>query len=151
MISHLHVTSLSHLHCQLDFDWRFDLFFPWIYDIAHDCILRAASRISEWRTASKVVPRSYSDTTSSWWRTRTSRGACSSWSRAPSSLVLPYFSELPHPGDPAASRPCFWWRTRDRLRRLLRNRRYFYLCMVFSSRRWSLLLVARPDPLTASQ
>jgi hypothetical protein len=27
MIAHIHVTSLSHLHCQLDFDWRSDLFF----------------------------------------------------------------------------------------------------------------------------
>ncbi len=151
MIAHLHVTSLSHLHCQLDFDWRSDLFFSlnlWRRARLH---LTAASRINEWRTTSGVVPRSYSNTTSLWWRTRTLRGACSSWSRAPSSLVLPYFSELPHLGDLAASRPCFWWRTRDRLRRLLRNRRYFYLRMVFSSRRWSLLLVARPDPSIASQ
>jgi hypothetical protein len=49
------------------------------------------------------------------------RSVCSSWSRTSSSLVLSYFSELPHPGDLVVSRPRFWWRTRDRLWRLLRN------------------------------
>jgi hypothetical protein len=152
MIAHLNVTSLSHLHCPFDFDWRSDFFsFLRIYGVAHDHILRAASRIGEWRTASRVVSRSHSNTTSSWWRTRTSRGARLSWSRTPSSLVLSYFSELPHPSDLAASRPHFWWRTQNRLRRLLRNWRYFYLRMVFISRRWSLSLVARPDSSTVSQ
>jgi hypothetical protein len=152
MIAHLNVTSLSHLHCQFDFDWRSDFFsFAWIYGVAHDHILRAASRTSEWRTASRVVSKSYPNTTSSWWRTRTSIGVCSSWSRTPSSLVLSYFFELPHPGDLVVSRPRFWWRIRDCLRRLLRNWRYFYLRMVFSSRCWSLSLVARPNSSTDSQ
>jgi hypothetical protein len=35
--------------------------------------------------------------------------------------------------------------------RLLRNWRYFYLHLVFSSQRWSLSLVARTDSSTASQ
>jgi hypothetical protein len=39
------------------------------------------------------------------------RGACSSWSWTPLSLVLSYFSKLSHLGDFVASRPCFWWRT----------------------------------------
>jgi len=129
--------------------WPFS--FPWMYGVAHDHVLLAASCTSEWKTAFGVVPRSYPDIASSWWRTWTSRSACSSWSWTPSSLVLSYFSELSHPGDPAASRPHFWWRTWDRLQRLLRNWTYFYLHMVFSSRRWSLLLVARPDPSTTSQ
>ncbi len=151
MIMHLNVTSPSHLHCQFDFDWRSNLFFLclklWRHAWSH---LTAASRTSEWRTASRVVSRSYLNTASSKWRTRTSRSACSSWSRTSSSLVLSYFSELPHPGDLAANRPRFWWRTRNRLWRLLRNWRYFYLRMVFSSRRWSLSLVARSDSSTAS-
>jgi hypothetical protein len=28
MIAHLNVTSVSHLHCQIDFDWRSNLFLP---------------------------------------------------------------------------------------------------------------------------
>ncbi len=126
-------------------------FLPCNHGVAHNHFLRAARRTSEWRTASGVVSRSYSNRASSWWRTRTSRSACSSWSRTPSSLVLSYFPELSHHGDLAANRPRCWRRTRDRLRRLLQNWRYFYLCMVFSSRRWSLSLVARPNPSTASQ
>jgi len=152
MITHLNVTSPSHLHCQIDFDWRSDFFsFPWNYGIAHGHILRAVSRTSEWRTASGVIFRSYPNTSSSWWRTQTSRGACSFWSRISSSLVLSYFSELSHLGDLTVSQPRFWWRTRDRLWKLLRNWRYFYLRMVFSSRHWSLSLVARSDSSTASQ
>ncbi len=152
MTVHLNVTSLSHLHCQLDFDWRSDLFsFPWNYGVAHGHLLWVANRTSEWRIASRVVSRSYPNTTSSWWRTRTSRGARSSWSRTSSSLVLSYFAELSHPSDLAISQPRFWWRTQDHLWRLLRNWRYFYLHLVFSSQRWSLSLVARTDSSTASQ
>jgi len=110
--------------------------FAWNYGVAHGHILRAASRTSERRTASKVVSRFYPNIASSKWRTRTSRNACSSWSRTSLSLVLWYFSKLPHHGDLAASRPRFWWWIQDRLWRLLRNWRYFYLCMVFSSRCW---------------
>jgi hypothetical protein len=40
--------------------------------------------------------------------------------------------------------PCFRWRTRNCLWRLLWNRRHFYLRLVFNSRRWTLSLVARP-------
>jgi hypothetical protein len=35
----------------------------------------------------------------------------SSWSWTPSSSVLSYFVELPHPGDLVTSRPYFRWRT----------------------------------------
>jgi hypothetical protein len=72
------------------------------------------------------------------------------WSWTPSSLVLSYFSELSHFGDLVVSQPCFWWRTWNRLWRFLQNWRYFYLCMVFSSWRWTLLLVARSDLSTTS-
>jgi hypothetical protein len=60
-------------------------------------------------------------------------------------LVLSYFAKLPHPGDLIISWPRFWWRTWNYLRRLLWNRRHFYLRLVFSSRRWTLSLVARFD------
>jgi hypothetical protein len=66
------------------------------------------------------------------------------------SLVLPYFAKLPHPGDLVTSRPRFRWWTWNCLWRLLWNRRHFYLHMVFSSRRWTLSLVVRPDSLTTS-
>jgi len=152
MVAHLNVTSPSHLHCQFDFDWRSNLFsFAWNYGVMHGHILRVVSRTNEWRTTSRVVSRSYPNTASSRWKTRTSRSACSSWSQTSSSLVLSYFSELPHLGDLAASWSRFWWRTQDRLWRLLRNWKYFYLRMVFSSPRWSLSLVARSDSSIASQ
>jgi len=134
--------------------WLKISFFPFLpcnYGVAYNHVPRAVNRTSEWRTASGVVSRSYLDITSSWWRTWTSRGASSSWSGAPPSLVLSHFFELPHPGDLAAGRPRFWWWTRDRLWRLLRNQRYLYLRMVFSPRRWSLPLVTRSDSSTTSQ
>jgi hypothetical protein len=99
--------------------WPFSL--PWNYGVAHGHILRVASYSSEWRTTSGVVSRSYPNTTSSWWRTRTSRGACSFWSRTSLSMVLSYFSELSHLGDLPASWPRFWWWTWDRLWKLLQN------------------------------
>ncbi len=86
--------------------WPFSFF--WNYGVAHGHILRVASRTSEWKIAFGVIFRSYFNTTSSWWRTQTSRGACSSWSWTPSNLVLSYFFELSQPDDLAASRPCFW-------------------------------------------
>jgi hypothetical protein len=128
--------------------WFFS--FPWNHGVAHGHILRAPSHSSEWRTASGIISRSDLNITSSWWRTQTLRSARSSWSWTPSSLVLSYFSELSHFGDFVASRPRFWWQTLNRLRRLVRNWRYFYLCMVFSSWRWTLPLVARSDSSTTS-
>jgi hypothetical protein len=60
----------------------------WNYGIAHGHILRARSRTSKWRIAFKIISRFDPNITSSWWRTRTLRGACSFWSRTPSNLIL---------------------------------------------------------------
>jgi hypothetical protein len=76
---------------------------PWNYGIAHGHLLRARGRISEWRTASGIISRFDLNISSLWWRTRTSRGVCSSWNWTPSSLVLSYFSELSCPGDLVAN------------------------------------------------
>jgi hypothetical protein len=54
--------------------WFFS--FPWNYGFAHGHILRALSRTSEWRTASEIIFGFDLNTTSSWWRTWNSRGAC---------------------------------------------------------------------------
>jgi hypothetical protein len=140
---------LPHLHYQFDFVEDLSSF-PCTYGVTHGHLLRALSHISEWRTAFGVIFRFDPNVTSSWRRTQTSRGARSSWSWTPSSLVLSYFAKLPHPGDLVTSRPCFRWRTWNYLWRLLWNRRHFYLRLVFSSRRWTLLLVARLDSSTTS-
>ncbi len=55
----------------------------------------------------RVIFRFDLNVASLWWRTRTSRGARSSWSWTPSSLVLLYFTKLPHPGDLVTSQPAF--------------------------------------------
>jgi len=138
-----------HLHCR--FDFVEDLFvFPWNYGIVHCHILRAPSRISKWRTIFRVIFRFDPNATSLWQRTQTSKGVCSSWSWTPSNLVLSYFTELSHLGDLVTSRPCFRWWTRNCLWRLLRNQRHFYLRLVFSFRRWTLLLVMQLDSSIAS-
>ncbi len=141
--------NLPHLHCW--FDFVEDLYsLPCNHGVVHSHLLRAPNHSSEWRTAFGVIFRFDPNTTSSQWRTRTSRSACSSWSWTPSSLVLPYFAKLPHPGDLATSWPRFRWRTRNCLWRLLWNRRHFYLRMVFNSRRWTLSLATRSDSSTTS-
>ncbi len=126
------------------------LSFPWNYGIAHGHILRVVSRTSEWRITSEIIFRFYPNIASLWRRTRTSKGACSSWSWTPLSLVLSHFSELSHPGDLAANRPRFRWQTWNRWWRLLRNWKYFYLRMVFNSRRCTLSSVAQSNSSTAS-
>ncbi len=123
---------------------------PWNYGITHGHILRAPSHTSEWRIAFEIIFRFDPNVASSWWRTQTSRGAHLSWSRTPSSLVLSYFPKLSHPRDLVANQPRFWWWIWNRLWRLLQKWRQLYLCMVFSSWRWTLLLVARFDSLTTS-
>jgi hypothetical protein len=123
---------------------------PWNHGVAHGHILWAPNHSSKWRVAYGVISRSDPNVTSSWWRTWTLRSVRSSWSWTPLSLILSYFSELSHFGDLVASRPRFWWWTWNRLRRLIWNRRYFYLYMVFSSWRWTLSLVARSDSSTTS-
>jgi hypothetical protein len=69
--------------------WFFS--FPWNYGVIHGHVLRAPSCTSEWIITSQIFKFDI-DITSSWWRSRTSRGACSSWSWTPSSLVPLYFS-----------------------------------------------------------
>jgi hypothetical protein len=97
------------------------LFSPWNYDVAHGHILWASNRTNEWRTASEVISRFDLKETSSWWKTWNSRGARLFWSWTPSNLELSYFSKLSHPGDFIASRPYLWWRTWNRLWKLLQN------------------------------
>jgi hypothetical protein len=80
---------------------------PWNYGVTHGHILQVASHTSEWRIAFRIISRSYPNTASSRWRTRTSRSVCSSWSWTPSSLVLSYFSELSHLRNLATSQPRF--------------------------------------------
>jgi hypothetical protein len=84
---------------------------PWNYGVAHGHILQALSRTSEWKTAFGVISRFDLNATSSWWRTRTLKGARSFWNWTPSSLVLSYFSEFLHLGDLVANRPRFRWQT----------------------------------------
>ncbi len=79
------------------------LFFPWNYGIMYGHVLQASSCVSEWRVGPGVVFRSNVDATSLWWKTRIARGAWSFWNWFPSSLVLPHFPELSHPGDFVAS------------------------------------------------
>jgi hypothetical protein len=148
-ITYLDVTSPPHLHCQFDFVEDLSSLL-WNYGVAHCHILWPPSRISEWRTAFEVIFRFAPNVASSSWRTRTLRGACLSWSWTPLNLVLSYFAKLPHLSDLVTSWPCFRWWTWNCLWRLLWNRRHFYLCLVFSSRCWTLLLVAWSDSSTAS-
>jgi hypothetical protein len=82
--------------------------------------LTASSYINEWRISSKNISRFDIDTTSSWWRSWTSRGACSSWSSTPSSLVISHLFKPLHLSDLIASRPYFWRWTWNCLWRLLR-------------------------------
>jgi hypothetical protein len=97
--------------------WLFSSF--WNYGITHGHILRAPSRTSEWRITFGIISRFDPNATSSWWKTWTSRGACSSWSRTPSHLILLYFSKFSHLSDLIASQPRFWWRIWNCLWRLL--------------------------------
>jgi len=140
----------SHLHYQFDFVEDLS-FLPCTYGVAHGHLLQAPSHTSEWRTAFGVIFRFDPNAASLWQRIRTSRGARSSWSWTPSSLVLSYFAKLPHLGDLVTSRPYFRWRTRNCLWRLLWNQRHFYLRLVFSFWHWTLSLVAQPDSSTTSQ
>jgi hypothetical protein len=126
------------------------LSFPWNYGVVHGHHLRTPSRTSKWRTTFGVTSGFNLNVTSSWWRTWNSKGACLSWRWTPSSLILSYFFELSHLGDLVASWPYFWWRTWNRLWRLLWNWKYSYLCMVFSSRHWTLSLVVWFDSSTPS-
>ncbi len=141
--------SLIHLHCNLIFVEDISSL-PCKHGVAHGHLLRAPSRTSEWRTAFGIIFRFDSNAASLWRRTRTLRGAHSSRSWTPLSLVLSHFAKLPHLSDLVTSRSCFRWRTRNRLWRLLWNQRHFYLHLVFSSRRWTLSLVAWSDSLTTS-
>jgi hypothetical protein len=143
------VTGPPHICC------RFGLvedpfFFAWDYGVTHGHVLRASSCTCEWKASPIIIFRFYVDATSSWWRPRTARGACPSWSRSSLSLVLSHFSKLSHLNDFVASRPCFWWWTWNRLWRLLWNWRHLHFYMVLNSQRWTLSLIARSDSLTTS-
>ncbi len=124
--------------------------FLWNYGVAYGHVLWASSCTSEWRINFEVIFRFDVDITSSWWRPWTAKGACPSWSRSSSSLVLSHFSELSHLGDFVTSWPRFWWWTWNRLWRLLWDWRHLHLCMVFNSRHWTLSLVAWFDFPTTS-
>jgi len=57
-----------------------DLFsFPWNYGVTYGHVLRTSNCRSEWRTDSKVISKFDIDAVSSWWKSRTMRGAHSSW------------------------------------------------------------------------
>ncbi len=89
--------------------WFFS--FLWNYGVTYSHVLRAPSCTSEWRTIFGIIFRFDIDATSSWWRSRTSKGARSFWNWTLSSLVLSYFFELSHLGDFVTSWPYFWWWT----------------------------------------
>jgi hypothetical protein len=67
---------------------KISLIFPWSYGVVHGHILRASSCTNEWKVGPRIIFGFNVDATSSWWRPRTERGARSSWSQSPSSLVL---------------------------------------------------------------
>ncbi len=95
-------------HSSSSWFWLKIFLFPWIHGIAHERILWASRHISEWRIASKIIPKFDIDAPSLWWRSRTAKGVPLSWSRTLSNLVLSHFSKLSHLGDFVASQPCFW-------------------------------------------
>jgi hypothetical protein len=76
--AHLDVTSPPHLI--VDLILIKDLFsFPWNHGIMYGHILRASNCTNEQRIAFGIISRSDPNIASSWWRSWTSRGACSSW------------------------------------------------------------------------
>jgi hypothetical protein len=109
------------------------LYFPWNYGVAYGHILQALSCANEWKTNFGIIFRFDVDTTSSWWKPRTTKGARSSWSQSPLSLVLSHFFKLSHFGAFVANRPRFWWWTWNHLWRLLQDWQHFHLRMVFNS------------------
>ncbi len=139
MIMHFDVTSPTHIHCWFDLVENLFLF-SWNYGVAYGHVLRASSCANEWRVGLGVIFSFDVDATSSWWKTRTMKGVRLSWSRFP--LVVSHFPELSHLGDFVVSQPRFWWWTQNRLWRLLWDWKHLHICMVFNSRRWTLLLVA---------
>ncbi len=142
------VTSPPHIHYQFDYVKDFSSL-PWNYSVMHGHILWAPSPASEWRAGPKVILRFNVDTTSSWWRPCTVKGACSSWSQSPSSLVLSHFSKLLHPCDFVTSWPHFRQQTCNCLWRLLQDQRHLHFRLVFSSWRWTLSLAVRSNSSTA--
>ncbi len=116
-------------------------FFAWDYGVTHGHVLQASNCANEWRVNPRIIFKFNIDVTSSWWKPRTARSVCPSWSRSLSSLVLLHFSELSHRSDFVAGQPCFWWWTWNRLWKLLWDWRHLHFRMVFNSRRWTLSLV----------
>ncbi len=95
----------SSTHSSLSWFWSKIFSFPWIHDVVHDHVLLALNHVNEWKTALGVIPRLDINMTSSWWKSRTTRSAPSSWvkplqawyyciSLNSHSLVLLHFFEL---------------------------------------------------------
>ncbi len=88
---HIDVTNPPHIHCWFDFDW---IFFSLSLKLWR-CILPRFIGIrlqSEWRVISIVIFKFDIDVTSLWWKSQTSKSACSSWSWTLSNLVLSHLS-----------------------------------------------------------
>jgi hypothetical protein len=81
--------------------------FPWNYGVVYGHVLWASSCTNEWRITSIVISKFNIDTTSSWWKSRTMRGVCSSWSWTLSNLILSHFSKHSHLNDFVTSWPHF--------------------------------------------
>jgi len=93
------VTSPPHIRCRFGLVEDPIFFFTWNYCITHGHDLRASNSTSEWKAGPKIIFRFDVDTTSSWWKPRTTTSARPSWSRPPSSLVISHFSKLSHLSD----------------------------------------------------
>ncbi len=140
---HLDVTSPPHLITDLILIKDF-FSFPWNHGVTYGHIVWASSCINEWKTAFGVISKFDPDATSLRWRSRTKRCAFVLKLNPFELSIIVFFWTLT-PGHLVASWPRFWWWTWNRMWRLLRNKRYFYLRMVFSSQRWTLSLVARSN------
>jgi len=90
--------NYPHLHYRFDFFEDFSSL-AWNYGVVIVTFYGPQSRTSEWRTTFGVIFRFDLNATSLWRRTQTSKGVSLSWNWTPSSRVLLYFVELPHPGD----------------------------------------------------
>jgi len=119
--SHASWCTKSSTHLSPNWFWSNFLNFTWIHGVAHDHVLWASSRTSEWRITSEVIPKFDIDPSPSWWKFRTMKGAPSFWSWTLSNLVLSHFFEFSYHGDFVTGQPRFWWWTWNCLLRFLWN------------------------------